>query len=473
MPDVAAVGDPARSSHGHDRLTRTLAEHIVQYTLDPHDDVLLATTKRHLRDALACSAGAATSAPARPVVRVYAGMGGRQESGVLGTPYRLPAVHAAGVNGHLGNLLDFDDSELGFGHPAPAVMPVALALGERESAASRELLAAIVVGHEVAQRVSHHVRPSLEREAAVWGYSTWQILGGVAAGTRLLRLDVNETMTAIGIACTCAPVPFLRKLGLDVADRPFSWVKNNYGWAAMAAVHAGLLARDGFVATRNLLDGDHGFWAMAGSDRHDDEALVDGLGEDPPRLLACGLKPHACCLWTHTALDAVRQILSAEHVEPAAIKRIEVRGISELAPGFAGRAPRSIVDAQFHLPHLLALELLGRSPSRGPTRPTSSIRTSASSATTSAWTSITPRTWASATKAHVRPASRSRSTTGGGSRPRRTAPGVSQAARRSRSSMRARSLAAVVGHKRAHAGCHAVDRTEHGSVRAIVEPCLV
>src|SRR5262249_44928648 len=43
---------------------------------------------------------------------------------------------------------------------------------------------------------------------------------------------------------------------------------------------------------------------------------------------------------------------------------IKVEGFEELSR-LGGGAPTSIVDAQFHAPHLAALELLGRSPQNG------------------------------------------------------------------------------------------------------------
>ena len=198
----------------------------------------------------------------------------------------------------------------------------------------------------------------------MWGLSTWQIFGAITAVAKILRLDGQQIRHAFGLGGVSAPVPYIRKFGHAETERPYSWAKNNYGWASMGAVVACLLARRGFVGNRCILDGEHGFWVMAGSDRCDFQAMTAGLGEEY-LLPKTGFKPYACCRLAHTTLDAVGSIRARGPINPAQIVRVDIHTFSEVVENLGGPQPTSIIDAQFHLPYLVALELLDRSPRRG------------------------------------------------------------------------------------------------------------
>ena len=52
------------------------------------------------------------------------------------------------------------------------------------------------------------------------------------------------------------------------------------GWTAQGGVTAALLASIGYEADRSVLDGEYGYWAMAGSKRCKIEKMTEGLGSD-------------------------------------------------------------------------------------------------------------------------------------------------------------------------------------------------
>ncbi|QPP10181.1 MmgE/PrpD family protein [Streptomyces bathyalis] len=321
--------------------------------------------KRLILDGVANAVGGLSTAASRIQGSVVSGLGSERAARVLGSGEHVSVLAASYVNAACANALDFDDTYKTFLHPGATAVPPSFAVAEKVSAHGRDVLAAVAVGYEVAIRVAEAAFPSPERLRQVWGFATWQTLGSAAAAASLLGLDTETTRHALGAAAFNAPVPSVRKIGLEPEDRPLSWTKNNYGWAAMGGVLGALLARDGFRSSRTVLDGDHGFWTMAGSDRFDAELLTAGLGEEF-RLGATRIKPYASCRWTHSALDCVRQLRRSGELPPLAdIERVEVHTFRELASNFTNPAPEDIVDAQFSLPYLLALELVERSPGRG------------------------------------------------------------------------------------------------------------
>jgi 2-methylcitrate dehydratase PrpD len=341
--------------------TRVLADWMAGLRLEDVPPDVVDKAKDCLLDNLGCVIAGTAARPCVTMLDVLA----RHASGditVPGTGRRLSVLGAAYVNAQAANAFDFDDSYRSGApsHPGATVIPPALAMAELKGAGGAALLRAVILGYEVSLRVGRAVQPSPERKAKVYGFSTWQVFGAAAVSGALLGLDGEGMANALGLAAVHAPVPSLRKLGTE-DPLPYPWIKNTYGAASEAGVLAALLAADGYIGSRNVFDGDGGFWLMAGSDRYDPLKLTESLGQ-VWLLRDVGFKTYGCCRWTHTMLDALREL--KEGLDPAAIDSVEVHGFDELSR-LGGAAPTSVIDAQFHAQHLAALELLGRSPASG------------------------------------------------------------------------------------------------------------
>ena len=114
----------------------------------------------------------------------------------------------------------------------------------------------------------------------MWGQQFHPFAAAATAG-RLLRLSAEEMDVAFGVTATYATVPSVYKYFGPVEDtRPMREVKQGWGWVCMAGLMAAMSAERGFQGGLGALDGEFGFWSMAGSDRFEPERIVDGLGED-------------------------------------------------------------------------------------------------------------------------------------------------------------------------------------------------
>jgi 2-methylcitrate dehydratase PrpD len=178
----------------------------------------------------------------------------------------------------------------------------------------------------------------------------------VAAG-RLLGLQADQMLSAFGLAGAFAPLPHEAKFGWD--EGQLSWVKDNVAWPAEAAVRAAQLAARGFPATRTILDGERGLARMMGSDRYDPDRMGRGLGTEWD-VLTLSLKPYPCCRWIHSTLDAVGDVIHGHGARLQDVRRVTVRSIDALATWFHGRRPLTMVDAQFSVPHAVAMVMLER-----------------------------------------------------------------------------------------------------------------
>jgi 2-methylcitrate dehydratase PrpD len=311
--------------------------------------------KRLLLDHLGCAAGGSRTPLARAAAAVAAADGGSGAT-VIGTRQRAAPGPAAFANAMAANALDYDDTGA-TGHPGATLIPAALALAEAEGRSGAELLEAIVAGYEVGARILAGVQPSWERRVEVYGSGTVQTFGAVAAAARLLRLDPEATLSAFGLAGAFAPLPHEAKFGWDEAR--LSWIKDNVAWPAEGGLRAARLAARGFPATRTILDGERGLWRMMGSDRCDAGRMVRGLGTEWD-VLSLSLKPYPCCRWIHSTLDAVGELVARHAVRPGDVRRVTVRSIEAFARWFHGRRPATMVDAQFSVPHAVAMVLLDR-----------------------------------------------------------------------------------------------------------------
>ena len=348
-----------------EEVTRTLSTFASNLVYEDIPKDVREKAKVYILDSLGCCIGGYLTEPGRIVVDLFTSMGGVSESRVLATEQRVPCLHAVYVNAYLSNALDFDDTFGPWSHPGGMIVSPGLSVAEKVGGISgKDYLAAVVAAYEVTLRVGLAIAPSPERYKQAWGISTHQIFGSAAVTGRLLSLSPDEMTIAYGFAGNSAPVTHCRKSGVEIDERPFTWLKNNFGWAAMGGVLAAFLTQKGFLGPRKVLDGERGFWTMCGSDQCDFEAMVQELGE---RYLIgeTSFKPYASCRWTHSTLDAIRDILNTELIEPNMVDKIIVRSFLELSHHMVVKHPTNIIDAQFSLPYLIAVTLVGHSPHKG------------------------------------------------------------------------------------------------------------
>jgi 2-methylcitrate dehydratase PrpD len=281
--------------------------------------------------------------------------GGVREATLIGSGIKVSRPLATYANGGLAFALDYEDVCHYVIHAGPIVVPAALAVGETAHCSGRQLLAAIVAGYEVGTRIGLSMQPSPQRGAQVWGQQYTPFAACVAAGN-LLGLDARRMDAAMGVTGTYAPVPSAYKyFGVVAETRPMREAKLGWGWMAMAGVVGALSAKAGFSGGYGILDGNEGFWIMAGSDRCDFTRMTAGLG-DEWLILGTDFKVHPSIAWSHPPYVALQGLLEEHAVAARQIARIRVWSVG--TPRIADHRPSTAVDAQFSLPYALATTAL-------------------------------------------------------------------------------------------------------------------
>lgn len=338
-------------------VTEALVDYAMETRFEDLPSDVIDRAKLCILDSIGCALGGFKTRIGSSIIAAL-GESNSKESTIIGHGGKVACKDAAFINSTLTNALDYDDDNW-VGHPSATTMPATLATAELVGASGKEFLTSFVVGYEVATRIGRAIWPSRERYKKVWGVGTHQAFGAVSAACKLLGLSRFETLNAFGIAGAASPLPSAMKWGFK--KRPLTWVKDSVAWATLAGVTGALLARKGFVGCRDILDGETGFWMMAGSDRCDFEKIVKGLGQDY-EILRGAFKPYSSCRFTHATLDAVRRILDEHDVKPHQIEEVLVRSIADLTELLVDYEPSEIVDAEFSLPYTVAMIILREPP---------------------------------------------------------------------------------------------------------------
>jgi 2-methylcitrate dehydratase PrpD len=319
----------------------------------------LESARLHLLDTIGCAIAASGLDRATAGRTLAAERGGRPLASVIGLPERVAPESAALANGMLAHALDFDDSHSrARSHLSSVICPAALAAGEAASASGEELLAALVVGYEVASRLGIVAGNAFHRR----GFHPTSVLGlfgAVAAVGRLRGSDATRLTAALTVAGSMAS-------GILECVTDGSTVKPLHsGWAAAAALTATDFARLGLTGPGTVLDGRYGLYAAyAGLDGAQTasalaaEVATLGTTWESTQL---AVKPYPACRFVHSCVAAGEQLLEAYpelRTSPPVAVEVTVPEAAVpivLEPVDAKQAPRTGYAAQFSLQYTMAV----------------------------------------------------------------------------------------------------------------------
>jgi 2-methylcitrate dehydratase PrpD len=342
-------------------VTKDLASYAVEARFEDYPQQVIDCVKVLILDSIGCMFGGCQTDLGKAMLTPIRSMGGRAESTLVGGGAKVPTIQAAFVNGTTANALDYDDTLFGMGHPGASIIPAALAVGEWRHASGKDVINAILVGYDVGDRIGLAIQPTYERLQQVWGVGTWQTFSAAVGAAKVLKLDLEQTLNAYGVAGATAPLPNTQKWGWSLDERPIHWVKEPTGWPAWTGTTAAILASHGFVGNNYILDGDNGFWIMAGSDRCDYDAMTRGLGSQYEVLDNIAIKPYSSCRWQHATLDCVRELKQQHDLTLDDVQEVVVHSFAWVKSQEL-YGPANMVDAQFCIPYTVTMMLMGVHP---------------------------------------------------------------------------------------------------------------
>jgi 2-methylcitrate dehydratase PrpD len=257
--------------------TRELAKFIVR---TKYDDIPKETIdnpigmRMHILNALGVGLlGSTRWHGPKQLVEVLKSYGGPEEATVWGYDFKLSAMSAAMANAMAVNSLEYDDHGT---HPGCLVVPVALAMAEREGKVDgKEFINAVTIGFEVIDRISA-VAGGLKggEERGVYTSGTYNHFGAMAIAGKISGLNVDQMVECLGTG-GCEAIT----LWTPSMTKRFA-----HSRAARTGILCADLAKRGFTGTPTILEAKKGgfFHCLIPPElgTYDISKLTEGLGKD-------------------------------------------------------------------------------------------------------------------------------------------------------------------------------------------------
>ena len=293
------------SQESDSKNSNSLVEQIARWALavetDDIPDAALRQAKLLVLDTIGCGLAALDEPISRAIADLISETGGAPKCTLLGSAARTSLPNAVLANGVLIRALDLNDY-VDRDHPSDNI-PVALAAGERQMSAARDLLAAIVVGYELYGRCKHLI----PLDSSWDGTTISGIVAAVMAG-RLLHLDPVRMADGIALSLARSATSALARFGaissLKALANPL---------VAQNAVQAVLLAERGATGPLALFESRRGMSAMF-SDGDERARLTQPFPADS-YILQANVKTYPCLVTGQAAVAAallLRREIGAE-----------------------------------------------------------------------------------------------------------------------------------------------------------------
>jgi aconitate decarboxylase len=335
--------------------TRGIAQFVsnLKYEAIPED--VRSRIKLLMLDSLGCALYGADLEWTRILQDTLAKVDTTRTCSVWGTNKKLSAPHTALVNGTQVQGFELDDvHRAGVLHVGAVVLPALIAVTELKPGMSgREFLACAVAGYEIGPRVGLCMGP--EHIAQGWhSGATLGVFSAASGAARALKLDVDKTVHALGIAGTQAA-------GLMAAQYGAMVKRMHAGRSSQSGLYGALFADAGFTGIVNVLESEYGGYCTTFSrstDRFNLKELTAGFGE-VWQTMGVALKFYACVGSNHTTLDALRDMKSERVYGKDDVKKIVVRG-SQVTMDHVGwkYVPQGLTSAQLNLPYCVGTYLI-------------------------------------------------------------------------------------------------------------------
>src|SRR5712671_1461626 len=320
-------------------------EKLAHFLAETQWDEIPDSVQRHAKLVLLDTLGVILAGAGRPEVRqlrdrLAAGAGSGATVFARGWPIHDPRT-AALLNGIAGRSIELCEG-LRFvsGQAAMQVLPGVLAVGEHARSSGREVLAAFVLGYDVAARLSGGFtpRPLAHQNGQV------SLLAAAAAGARLRGLDAAGISRAMRIATVLVLTPSYTNAvagatALNVAG----------GMSGHAAALAPELALAGFEAQPDAIE--EALSQLVGGG-FDPAHVADELGTSW-HIARNYFRLYACCNPVHPALDCLAAALAELRPRPEQVERIEV-ATYRFASVMRNPDPPNYFASKYSLPHAAA-----------------------------------------------------------------------------------------------------------------------
>lgn len=332
----------------NNKYTQMICDFILNTEYEDLPPEAIEIAKGRILDSIGCAFAGTTEETGRIVKKFLLENGGNEQATVINTSVKSSLTSAAFANGILMHAMDFDDNSMpAMAHTTTCVLPAVLSVGESIHASGKDMILAYVIGHEVFNKVAS----CLTTECWYKGFHGTGIFGAygsVAAAGKLLKLNEDQMIHALGIAASSFTG---LKQNMGSMTKPY-----HAGRAAESGVRACLLAQWGYTSKPNAFEGPQGYVHVFSSEPRwnhiDDLGKVWEIVERPPFI-----KPHPSCGGTHAAMNALLQLIHEYDIKAEEVEYVDV-GANAGVPGqLLCHDAKDTLEAKFCIEFCLSLLL--------------------------------------------------------------------------------------------------------------------
>jgi 2-methylcitrate dehydratase len=330
-------------------VSRRLAEWSCALRYEDLPPDVVASAKSFLYDSVGCAFGGYRSSDVRIATKVVEESGGNPQATLIGSGKKVSAIDASFLNSLMIRALDFNDIywKQDPSHPSD-IMPAAMACGELAGKSGKDLLLGIVLGHEIEMRLCEAAFPGI-REVG-WHHATLTAFASPFVAARMLDLDVEQTVRAVGISASHSAT-----FGSVTAGK-LTKMKNTVDpMACRSGVEGALLAAKGYEGPEPIFEGREGLGHCI-SKEWKWEIVTDGLGQSF-RIVHCSMKGAPVEALIHTPLTVVLALRKKHGLTPDNVARIRIKTIQRAAEILSDPSkydPHTRETADHSLPYCVA-----------------------------------------------------------------------------------------------------------------------
>ena len=274
-------------------------------------------TKHRILDTFAAMVSGARLKPGEAAIRFARAQGGISEATVLTTAIRTSAVNAALVNAMFAHADETDDFEpVTKAHPGCAVVPAALAMGERTKGSGQDLIRAVALGYDLCCRWLMALGPNHVRGTHRSAEGVSATMGAAAAAASMARLDEKGMRYALSYAIQQVSGVWSWERDVEHVEKAFDFA----GMGARNGVTAALMVQLGFTGVEDVLEGEHN-----ALEAHSREPKPEEMARDLGTryfVTETAIKTFSVGYPIQAALDAFLALRREHSLTPATVDRI-------------------------------------------------------------------------------------------------------------------------------------------------------
>jgi 2-methylcitrate dehydratase PrpD len=309
-------------------------------------DNVVQETKHHILDTIAAMVSGSELPPGRMAIEFAHGYGGEKIATVVASQVLCGPIEAAIANGMLAHSDETDDDfTTGGGHPGCAVVPAALASGERFGVSGTHFLRAVALGYDIAIRAMRTVGPGMKETHNLVGTMGATAAAGCAAG-----LNAQQMRWVLDYAAQQAGA------GIGAWRRDTEHIEKAFLFGAMGArngVNAALVVHSGWTGVNDILSGPNNFVESL-NPKADPAGLIEQLGESYG-VMQTTLKKWSTGGPIQAPLDALENLRKRQPFAADQVKQVVVRAATSAAYTVNNRDMPDIC-----LQHLVAVMLIDK-----------------------------------------------------------------------------------------------------------------